>query len=71
MTSQIPGGRSIHLSYEELKESEANYTKLIFDTRPAYCILTSNFSYSSNIGTISSMNSNLSILLNCSLLRYG
>ena len=42
MTSQIPGGRSIHLSYEELKESEANYAKLIFDTRPAYCILTSN-----------------------------
>ena len=37
MTSQIPGGRSIHLSYEELKESEANYTRLIFDTRPAYC----------------------------------
>ena len=41
ITSQIPGGRSIHLSYLELKESEANYTRFIFDTRPAYCI-TSN-----------------------------
>ena len=25
MTSQTPGGRSIHLSYEELLESEAIY----------------------------------------------
>ena len=31
MTSQTPGGRSIHLSYGELMESEA------IDTRPAYC----------------------------------
>ena len=41
MTSQIPGGRSIHLSHGELKESEANYTRFIFDTLPAYC-MTSN-----------------------------
>ena len=41
MTSQIPSGRSIHLSYGELKVSEASYTRFILDTRPAYCI-TSN-----------------------------
>ena len=41
MTSQILGGCSIHLSHGELKESEANYTRFIFDTLPAYC-MTSN-----------------------------
>ena len=40
MTSHT-GGRSIHLSHGELKESEANYTRFIFDTLPAYC-MTSN-----------------------------
>ena len=35
ITSQTPGGRSIHLSYGELMESEAIlYTRFIFDTRP-------------------------------------
>ena len=41
ITSQILGGCSIHLSHGELKESEANYTRFIFDTLPAYC-MTSN-----------------------------
>ena len=40
MTFQTLGGRSIHLSYGELCHGERghnNYTKFIFDTRPAYC----------------------------------
>ena len=41
ITSQILGGCSIHLSHGELKESEANYTRFILDTLPAYC-MTSN-----------------------------
>ena len=41
MTSQILGRCSIHLSHRELKESEANYTRFIFDILPAYC-MTSN-----------------------------
>ena len=35
MTSQTPGGLSIHLSYGELTESEAIYW-FILDKRPAY-----------------------------------